>query len=66
MVFDGGLILALRRRCAIAQRNRWKHTSMSDQHFNFVIVGSGAGGLAAVITAKLAGLHPLVLEKGRA
>jgi 3-oxosteroid 1-dehydrogenase len=36
---------------------------MSDQPFNFVIVGSGAGGLAAAITAKLAGLHPLVLEK---
>ncbi|HTV96176.1 MAG TPA: FAD-binding protein [Steroidobacteraceae bacterium] len=36
---------------------------MSDPSFDFAIVGSGAGGIAAAITAKLAGLHPLLLEK---
>ena len=32
-------------------------------HYDVVIVGSGAGGLAAGITAKLRGLRPLLLEK---
>jgi hypothetical protein len=36
---------------------------MSDPSFDLVIVGSGAGGLAAAINAKLLGLRPLVLEK---
>ncbi|TAL02851.1 MAG: FAD-dependent oxidoreductase [Rhodospirillaceae bacterium] len=36
---------------------------MSDASFDFVIVGSGAGGLVAAITAKLAGLRPLLIEK---
>jgi 3-oxosteroid 1-dehydrogenase len=36
---------------------------VSDPGFNFVIVGSGAGGLVAAIAAKLAGLRPLLLEK---
>jgi 3-oxosteroid 1-dehydrogenase len=35
---------------------------MSDS-YDFVIVGSGAGGLAAAIKAKLLGLKPLLLEK---
>lgn len=33
------------------------------QQYDLIIVGSGAGGLAAGITAKLAGLRPLILEK---
>ena len=36
---------------------------MSDSNFDLVIVGSGAGGLTAAITAKLAGLNPLLIEK---
>ena len=36
---------------------------MSEPSFDFIIVGSGAGGLAAAITAKLNGLRPLLLEK---
>jgi 3-oxosteroid 1-dehydrogenase len=36
---------------------------MSDPSFDFVIVGGGVGGLTAAITAKLAGLRPLLLEK---
>jgi len=36
---------------------------VSDQTYDFVIVGSGAGGIAAAITAKLNGLQPLLLEK---
>jgi 3-oxosteroid 1-dehydrogenase len=36
---------------------------MSDTSYDFVIVGSGAGGLAAAIKAKLLGLRPLLLEK---
>ncbi len=36
---------------------------MSDNNFDFVIVGSGAGGLVAAIAAKLRGLRPLLLEK---
>jgi 3-oxosteroid 1-dehydrogenase len=36
---------------------------MADATFDFVIVGSGAGGFAAAITAKLAGMRPLLLEK---
>lgn len=36
---------------------------MSRTEFDFVIVGSGSGGLAAAITAKLKGLRPLLLEK---
>lgn len=36
---------------------------MTDQSFDLVVVGSGAGGLAAGIKAKLLGLRPLVLEK---
>jgi len=36
---------------------------MADETFDFVIVGSGAGGLVAAVTARLAGLRPLVLEK---
>ena len=36
---------------------------MADQAFDLVIVGSGVGGLTAGVTAKLAGLEPLVLEK---
>ena len=36
---------------------------MADPSVDFVIVGSGAGGLVAAITAKLAGLRPLLLEK---
>lgn len=35
---------------------------MSEQ-YDLIIVGSGAGGLSAGITAKLAGLKPLILEK---
>jgi len=35
---------------------------MSEQ-YDLIIVGSGAGGLSAGITAKLAGLRPLILEK---
>lgn len=36
---------------------------MADQAFDLVVVGSGIGGLTAAITAKLAGLRPLLLEK---
>ncbi|MFV8817548.1 FAD-dependent oxidoreductase [Haliea sp. E17] len=36
---------------------------MSGSAFDFVVVGSGAGGLAAAITARLNGLHPLLIEK---
>jgi 3-oxosteroid 1-dehydrogenase len=36
---------------------------VSDNRFDLVVIGSGAGGLTAVITAKLAGLRPLLLEK---
>ncbi len=36
---------------------------MSNTDFDFVIVGSGAGGLASAITAKLNGLRPLLIEK---
>jgi 3-oxosteroid 1-dehydrogenase len=36
---------------------------MADQAFDLVIVGSGIGGLTAAITARLAGLAPLLLEK---
>jgi 3-oxosteroid 1-dehydrogenase len=36
---------------------------MADARYDFVIVGSGAGGLAAGVKAKLLGLRPLVLEK---
>lgn len=36
---------------------------MQDPSFDTVIVGSGAGGLVAAITAKLSGLRPLLLEK---
>ncbi len=31
--------------------------------YDIVIAGSGAGGLAAAITAKLSGLKPLLIEK---
>jgi 3-oxosteroid 1-dehydrogenase len=36
---------------------------MADPSYDFVIVGSGGGGLAAGITAKLLGLRPLIIEK---
>jgi 3-oxosteroid 1-dehydrogenase len=36
---------------------------MADASYDFVIVGSGAGGLAAGIKAKLLGLRPLIVEK---
>jgi len=36
---------------------------VSDPQFDVVIVGSGVGGLTAAITAKLAGLKPLLAEK---
>src|SRR5579862_8794627 len=36
---------------------------MSDAIYDFIVVGSGAGGLASAITAKVAGLRPLLLEK---
>ena len=31
--------------------------------FDFLVVGSGAGSLVAAVTAKAAGLRPLVIEK---
>jgi 3-oxosteroid 1-dehydrogenase len=34
-----------------------------DEAYDLVIVGSGAGGFTAAITAKLAGLRPLLIEK---
>lgn len=37
-------------------------TSLADI-YDIVVVGSGAGGLAAAITAKLSGLRPLLIEK---
>ncbi len=46
---------------AIAADNNNKVKRMSG--FDFVVVGSGAGGLAAAITARLQGLRPLLLEK---
>src|ERR1700759_4820024 len=36
---------------------------MWDPGFDLIFVGSGVGGLASAITAKLAGLRPLLLEK---
>jgi 3-oxosteroid 1-dehydrogenase len=36
---------------------------MPDPIYDFVIVGSGAGGLAAGIKAKLCGMRPLIVEK---
>lgn len=36
---------------------------MPEREFDFLVVGSGAGGLAAAITAKLAGMRPLLIEK---
>jgi 3-oxosteroid 1-dehydrogenase len=33
------------------------------REFDLIIVGSGAGALAAAATAKAAGLHPLLVEK---
>lgn len=36
---------------------------MSDPQYDVVIVGAGVGGLTAAITAKLAGLNPLLAEK---
>ena len=36
---------------------------MADRSFDLVVVGSGVGGLTAAVTAKLAGLSPLLLEK---
>ena len=36
---------------------------MADPSYDFVIVGSGAGGVAAGIKAKLGGMRPLILEK---
>ena len=36
---------------------------MPDASFDFVIIGSGGGGVAAAIKAKLSGLRPLLLEK---
>ncbi|MEZ5479121.1 MAG: FAD-binding protein [Thiolinea sp.] len=35
----------------------------SSLHCDFLVVGSGAGGLAAAVTAAHQGLHTLVLEK---
>ncbi|MBV9995763.1 MAG: FAD-binding protein [Caulobacteraceae bacterium] len=37
--------------------------AFSETQFDFVIVGSGAGALVAGVTAKAAGLRPLVVEK---
>jgi len=34
-----------------------------DQIYDLIVVGSGAGGLSAAITAKLHGLEVLVIEK---
>jgi 3-oxosteroid 1-dehydrogenase len=36
---------------------------LTDEQFDLVVVGSGAGGLTAAITARLAGLRPLLVEK---
>ena len=36
---------------------------MSEQLSDFVVVGTGAGGLAGAIAAKLNGLNPLIIEK---
>jgi len=36
----------------------------SSETYDFVVVGSGAGGLTGALTAAAAGLHTLVLEKG--
>ena len=36
---------------------------MAADTYDFVIVGSGGGGMVAAVTAKLAGLRPLLLEK---
>jgi 3-oxosteroid 1-dehydrogenase len=46
-----------------SERADYGEARVSDTHFDFVIVGSGAGGVAAAIKAKLLGLRPLLLEK---
>lgn len=38
-------------------------TSQAAEQFNFVVVGSGAAGLVAAITASQCGLRPLIIEK---
>ena len=35
-----------------------------DREVDFLVVGSGAGGLTAAITAAASGLSTLVIEKG--
>lgn len=32
-------------------------------HYDFIVVGSGAAGLVGAISARLAGLRPLIIEK---
>jgi 3-oxosteroid 1-dehydrogenase len=36
-----------------------------DQEYDFVVVGSGGGGMAAALTAADAGLSTLIVEKGK-
>jgi 3-oxosteroid 1-dehydrogenase len=60
--------LALRRyarhhRAALRGREQREGEGPVAEAFDLVVVGSGIGGLTAGITAKLAGLRPLVLEK---
>jgi succinate dehydrogenase/fumarate reductase flavoprotein subunit len=39
------------------------HTQVTANEFDVIVIGSGAGGLSAAVTAKKLGLSVLVLEK---
>src|ERR1041385_4547180 len=53
----------IRRALPYRVQQAKNYAAMNDNHFDLVIIGSGAAGLAAAVTARKHGLDVLVVEK---